>query len=674
MDRQRQALQRVLDTLDTQRRALAAPVVAPRSLASLQLLKSATLNPRVTHTCTLLIHTRTLSFFSCCVLLLWFYTDTSRLDLRVTVHANKTPSCPNSTQSTMAGDLGEDEAEDERALELETVAAIYPELITDPPGSDRFSATIDVAVEPALPLLIRFPTADGVEPLGQLTPPDSASEGGKGIQHSTVGQNTIVAGNTIGQEILRLSYLPPLTLRILLPDGYPTTKPPIFQIDCIWLSDDILRQLREASHTIWEDMGRDQVVFSYIDHLREAAEAGFGLGQGEEDVLEVPLDLKVLLLDFDLKAKRTKFEQETFECGICLDPKKGAVCHRLLLCSHVFCIECLRDFYNSLITEGDVGNVKCIAPDCGSMAKDQDQEDRTLEPSELLQIPLEQEMAQRYIKLKRKKRLESDRSTIWCPRPWCQGPARCPNQTKDSLPLPEDGARVNPEKLPPPAERLAICEDCTFAFCKVCKASWHGEYFVCFPRNRFELTAEEKASEEYMMLHTQPCPTCDARAQKTHGCNHMICFKCNTHFCYLCGHYLDKSNPYQHYNTDKSSCYMRLWELEGGDDGEIGLAFGGGADEVPLDSDDEDEPDAGPHAFPVIMAPPAAPQIQAAARVARAQEARRPNNRAPENVQRGRAAPGPGLQRALQMIEADEEDEWDSDEMEEEDEELFNWN
>lgn len=119
---------------------------------------------------------------------------------------------------------------------------------------------------------------------------------------------------------------------------------------------------------------------------------------------------------------------------------------------------------------------------------------------------------------------------------------------------------------------------------------------------------------------------------------------------------------------------MRLWELEGGDDGEIGLAFGGGADEVPLDSDDEDEPDAGPHAFPVIMAPPAAPQIQAAARVARAQEARRPNNRAPENVQRGRAAPGPGLQRALQMIEADEEDEWDSDEMEEEDEELFNWN
>ena len=340
------------------------------------------------------------------------------------------------------------------------------------------------------------------------------------------------------------------------------------------------------------------------------------------------------------------------------EPKKGVVCHRLLLCSHVFCVPCLQDFYNASITEGDIGNIKCMAPGCGSESRLN--EDRSLEPSELLQIPLEQETVQRYIKLKRKKRLESDRSTIYCPRQWCQGPAKCPNKKSLAEEPREYDRNTNQDLLPPPAERLAICEDCTFAFCKVCKASWHGEYFVCFPRAQFELTAEEKASEDYMMLHTQPCPTCDARAQKTHGCNHMICFKCDTHFCYLCGAYLDKGNPYQHYNTKKSGCYMRLWELEAGDDGEIGHAFGGGAGgrnlPVDIDSDDEDEPFPDPP-----PGPPRAPLPPMVRHLARAPQAAA--NPAVRNA-------GPGLQRFLQMVQNDEEDEWDSDEMDEDDEAL----
>ena len=323
---------------------------------------------------------------------------------------------------------------------------------------------------------------------------------------------------------------------------------------------------------------------------------------------------------------------------------------------------CLQDFYISCITEGDIGNVKCIAPGCGKepelgLAADQippekGPKDRTLEPSELLQIPLEQDTVQRYIKLKRKKRLESSRMTVYCPRQWCQGPARTSKtKQKEEAEEPEETEepqtydRNDPqEKLPPPAERLAICEDCNFAFCKVCKASWHGEYFTCFPRSRFELTVEEKASEDYMKLHTQPCPTCDARAQKTHGCNHMICFKCDTHFCYLCGAYLDKGNPYQHYNTVKSSCYMRLWELEGGDDGEIGHGFGGGVDGQFWDSDDDedDDPPPVPVAGPGAQLAPVEPIVPFGP----------PRVRAPPVRERN-----PGLQRFLRMARNDEEDE-----------------
>ena len=354
----------------------------------------------------------------------------------------------------------------------------------------------------------------------------------------------------------------------------------------------------------------------------------------------------------------------------------------------MFCVECLQDFYSACITEGEIVNVKCMAPGCGSQPVDSmgktglvpaKEKDRTLEPSELLQIPLEHEIVQRYIKLRRKKRLESDPSTVYCPRQWCQGPARIPNKKLVKKELGPGGIdhgdaepqsydrNANPESLPPPAERLAICEDCTFAFCKVCKASWHGEYFVCFPRSQFELTAEERASEDYMLLHTQPCPTCNARAQKTHGCNHMICFKCNTHFCYLCGAYLDKGNPYQHYNTEKSGCYMRLWELEGGDDGEIGQGFGGAGAGLPMDFEDgddlDDDDDDGndnnlpeaPIQVPRPVAPAPMPPIRPQVPVQRAQGVivRRQNDNG-----------APGLQRALQMIQDDEEDDWDSDEME----------
>ena len=349
------------------------------------------------------------------------------------------------------------------------------------------------------------------------------------------------------------------------------------------------------------------------------------------------------------------------------DAKKGTVCHRLLLCGHVFCVPCLQDYYNSCITEGDIGSIKCITPDCGkqpvvALAADELQpkegpEDRTLEPSELLQIPLEQDTVQRYVKLKRKKRLESDRTTVYCPRQWCQGPARTSKSKLDQgeeakeTDEPQTYDRNAPkDRLPPPAERLAVCEDCNFAFCKVCKASWHGEYFVCFPRSQFELTAEERASEDYMKLHTQPCPTCDARAQKTHGCNHMICFKCDTHFCYLCGAYLDKSNPYQHYNTVKSGCYMRLWELEQGDDGNFGHGFGGGANGVHYDSDDEDDADDEP---PPPM--PVAAQVLVPAQIV---QAFGPGPLRPQPpAHRPARERDPGLQRFLRMARDDEEDE-----------------
>ncbi|GIJ89976.1 translation termination inhibitor protein itt1 [Aspergillus pseudoviridinutans] len=615
-------------------------------------------------------------------------------------------------------------SEDERSVELSSIAAIYPEIQIDP--ASPFRASLDIPVKPSTPLPVCFEQQLDAGFPEVLTPPTSLDASDVGLGFATKDDE---------RDVHTLSHLPPLSLEIDLPEGYPSEKAPIFRLETNppWLPHSIIVRLMEDGKRLWEECGRDLVVYTYIDHLQQLAETAFGVGDTADQEVRLPRDIKIALLDFNNKAEREKFEQETFECGVCLEPKKGSVCHRLLLCSHVFCVSCLQDFYNSCITEGDVDSVKCLAPDCGrekngvpearDQLKKRKKHDRTLSPSELLQIPLDQETVQRYVFLKRKKKLESDKSTVYCPRQWCQGAARSKKHPKPTDPMTDDvdssdeeeGFAFDPNgdeaQLPPMADRVAICEDCNYAFCSVCKKGWHGELVRCFPRREAEQSAEEKATEEYLRLYTSPCPTCDAPCQKRMGCNHMICFKCSTHFCYLCSSWLSEDNPYRHFNDTNSQCYNRLWDLEGGDgiDPEGPEAL----HRIPNDLVDFDEPsdDEGPPVLefredeiarrrrppPPAPVPPQVNQaagghghrnrgndanvLDAAGRAAAAE--RQAQARAMAEVRArpvadrprqhdGQAAvqpprPGrinrPGLQRFLDLVQNDREDEWDSDEL-----------
>ena len=238
-----------------------------------------------------------------------------------TAQATRGDSCLYITTLTMADDL--EEGEDERAVELASLSAIYPELLVNDAGSDPFSASISIQVEPVEPLSIRFPSADGAPPVEPLVPPNLKIDE---ISQLEIGENGVAP--PLREDVSRLSHLPALNLRLSLPEGYPAEKPPVFYLESqySWLPEQKLQELREAGHTLWEDLGKDQMVFSYIDHLREAAERGFDMAQADNQVLEISPDLKVSLLDFDLKAKQAKFERESFECGICL----GRLCEGYL--------------------------------------------------------------------------------------------------------------------------------------------------------------------------------------------------------------------------------------------------------------------------------------------------------------------------------------------------------
>ncbi|KAH6684768.1 RWD domain-containing protein [Halenospora varia] len=473
--------------------------------------------------------------------------------------------------------------DDERTVELECIAAIFPEIILDP--SNPFSASIELPANPRNPVKVTFPAASD----GLLLPTPPRSESSNEVAVDTT------ANPTDNVESHNLSYLPSIQLQITLPEGYPGDKPPKFELSTSpqWLSRGHLDELQAHGDEVWQEYGHGQTVYGYIDFLHQSAESAFGLAEGK--ALEIPQSMKISLLDFDIKATQAAFAKETFDCGVCLDPKKGSVCHRMIDCGHVFCVQCLQDFYNNAINEGDLVSVKCLDPGCAKERENaragtskKARKPKTLSPSELLQIPIEHDLVTRYVKLKHKADLESDKNTIYCPRKWCQGAAISKKHRKP-VGLEIDDQSDNESDNEQTAEngkkkdyvagkdRLSICEDCSFAFCNRCFQGWHGEITICMPRrDTGELTAEEQASMEYMKLHTSPCPTCAAPAQKTHGCNHMICFKCQNHFCYLCSAWLLPANPYQHYNEVTSGCYMRLWELEGGDGNDVDIGFAGG--------------------------------------------------------------------------------------------------
>ena len=132
--------------------------------------------------------------------------------------------------------------------------------------------------------------------------------------------------------------------------------------------------------------------------------------------------------------------------------------------------------------------------------------------------------------------MESDPNIMFCPRQWCQGAMRSPKYPKitdvsqmddsDSDAEDEDSkaqpdAPTGPEKRAVGVrgmDRLAVCEDCTLAFCVVCLSSWHGDFVRCEPRDANQLTEEDQASLNFIMKNTSPCAYCSVPCQKSFGC------------------------------------------------------------------------------------------------------------------------------------------------------------
>ena len=199
-----------------------------------------------------------------------------------------------------------DDFEDPRDTELSSLSAIFPEIRRVHPD-DPYTVALDVPVNPSKSVVVRFPT-----PIDAPVAPEGASAAQVAANGTPVNRPVV--------DTHELAHLPPVQLQLVLGPGYPTSGPPQVTVSTSppWLPAEVTKKLEDDGPRLWEDMGRDIVAFTYIDHIQQLADDIFGLADNDQAGLEVDPQHKVAILDYDIRARRAAFEKETFDCGICL--------------------------------------------------------------------------------------------------------------------------------------------------------------------------------------------------------------------------------------------------------------------------------------------------------------------------------------------------------------------
>ncbi|XP_001514922.1 E3 ubiquitin-protein ligase RNF14 [Ornithorhynchus anatinus] len=383
-----------------------------------------------------------------------------------------------------------------------------------------------------------------------------------------------------------ICFLPPLVLNFEFPPDYPSTSPPAFTLSGKWLSRAQLTALCKHLDNLWEENRGCVVMFAWMQFLKEETLAylniaspfelklspqatGPGLApsqapaQGEAEPAapddRAVQDVESLsslireILDFDQAQQKKCFNSKMYLCHICFCEKLGRESMYFSECRHVYCRACLKDYFEIQIRDGQVHCLNCPEPKCSSVAT----------PGQVKELVAE-ELFARYDRLLLQSSLDLMADVVYCPRPDCQTPV-----------------------MQEPGCTMGICSSCNYAFCTLCKMTYHGvspckvtaeklidlrnEYLEADEANKrfleqrygkrvIQKALEEMESKEWLEKNSKSCPCCGTHIEKLDGCNKMTCTGCMRYFCWICMGSLSRANPYRHFNDPSSPCFNRLFQ------------------------------------------------------------------------------------------------------------------
>lgn len=200
-------------------------------------------------------------------------------------------------------------------------------------------------------------------------------------------------------------------------------------------------------------------------------------------------------------------EFEDVACIVCYDSSGSTfgLSGRRTCCKKRICRDCMRSTVQAKLNEGII-YVECPNPECNKAVKRQ----------EILGL-LNGDMKEKYERLKIE--AEGDGKKKTCPN--------CCMITEHDLPK----RRKQRE-----ADVKIKCVQCDHEWCFACQSPWH-EGLSCknYRKGNEQFYKWTKERSNTGVANCQKCPTCRVYIQRSTGCDHMTCNRCDTHFCYKCG-------------------------------------------------------------------------------------------------------------------------------------------
>lgn len=111
-------------------------------------------------------------------------------------------------------------------------------------------------------------------------------------------------------------------------------------------------------------------------------------------------------------------------------------------------------------------------------------------------------------------------------------------------------ANVNAETM------LRYCPRCTLNVCIRCKKSVSKYHDNVCEKNRIK--NQDIHTHRWIKENTVACPQCNYSVEKSGGCNHMICPKCEINYCFICFKKITEKSIMDHYSVKNTICYRRL--------------------------------------------------------------------------------------------------------------------
>lgn len=190
------------------------------------------------------------------------------------------------------------------------------------------------------------------------------------------------------------------------------------------------------------------------------------------------------------------------DCSICFDDAP-LLCLR---CNHGFCKACWLDQVVTLVKSQKALVVPCLASGCPHVLEDAAVASLLKDSDKALYRIYTQQVMDSFV--------SENPMFAFCPSPGCELVVEL---------IEENHANNEAVK----------CRE-GHSFCFRCKGEAH-EPAPCHYRNfisRFEKDGD--VSDKVAKSMSRPCPSCGVNISKISGCNHITCFSCQFHFCWLC--------------------------------------------------------------------------------------------------------------------------------------------